>query len=886
MICDPGDDVTISTNGRCINTGPVNPVFAGVDTTCVIFCDTIAGIEYCDTTLIISVVPPLTDEIVLVTVPNSVHNICLTLNELNLGFTYDTAYFCHNVSTTETVEEFLLGSDSCISVATAANPTNFLEKICLVTCHDVMADTVWDTTYIIIAMPPPVNTIKTIVRAGVTDTLCIDSVLQLGGGYESASICEDAANLNEDIIANNNGDSCLRIHPVNGFYGVDTTCLAYCYDFDGTILCDTTYVITIVPPETDTTVTPIAYSGQTEICLNTELEWGSGFANNTFCQTSPNLTTNFTNGGLCLQVEPAPGYVGVDTLCVYHCYDSIGMTMCDTTVLIIAVSPLNESKHIIIPYEGMTTVCVDTLLQWGSNADAVNICKDAVGLTETIVTQSSSQCLQISGASQFAGIDTTCIAHCYDTAGIQICDTTTIIVAVTPPNDAATFAVPPGETKTYCFDGVLQFGDHHGAPVLLDSTTNVSAEWIVMNGDSCLEISVPAGLLGLDTLVTEHCYVFDGQVICDTTTVVIVSQPIKDTMDVIISPNQFETVCVDPDLLQLGTGYNAAAKCADVPEITNFLSGSCLGIFVPLGHLGLVHTCIAHSYTIGGQTIWDTTIIRVITPPPMDAKFISMEAGSTRVECVENQLQLGGNYDFVEICNPSPHITATVVESNGDSCVQIIPDTCFTGSESFCVAHCYNLSGYILCDTTILNVNVTVEKIKPTAICKDTTVVLAEGTMDTITAQDLAGDSYDACGIASIASNDSIFSTADIGDNMVTLTVTDVNNNISTCISTVTVELENTCVDTLFIDSMPITEGEYTAIEAIIAEGQVAAPDSVVFKAGNCILLDAGFSVELGAEFETIMVPCMPPGSSSPENTPAQNKEVIVTEKHFNSDFK
>jgi len=54
--------------------------------------------------------------------------------------------------------------------------------------------------------------------------------------------------------------------------------------------------------------------------------------------------------------------------------------------------------------------------------------------------------------------------------------------------------------------------------------------------------------------------------------------------------------------------------------------------------------------------------------------------------------------------------------------------------------------------------------------------------------------SSDACGIASLALDNSGFGCADVGANTVTLTVTDNNTNSSTCTATVTVE-DNVAAD-------------------------------------------------------------------------------------------
>ncbi len=84
---------------------------------------------------------------------------------------------------------------------------------------------------------------------------------------------------------------------------------------------------------------------------------------------------------------------------------------------------------------------------------------------------------------------------------------------------------------------------------------------------------------------------------------------------------------------------------------------------------------------------------------------------------------------------------------------------------------------------------VTVEdNIAPIAVCQDITVQLDAAGMATITGADVDGGSSDACGIASLTTDISMFDCSNIGANAVILTITDNNGNTSTCTSTVTVE--------------------------------------------------------------------------------------------------
>ena len=92
-------------------------------------------------------------------------------------------------------------------------------------------------------------------------------------------------------------------------------------------------------------------------------------------------------------------------------------------------------------------------------------------------------------------------------------------------------------------------------------------------------------------------------------------------------------------------------------------------------------------------------------------------------------------------------------------------------------------------NTSTCTATVTVEdNIAPVALCQDVTVQLDASGAGSITTGDIDNGSNDACGIASLALDNTSFDCSNVGANTVTLTVTDVNGNVSTCTATVTVE--------------------------------------------------------------------------------------------------
>ncbi len=81
----------------------------------------------------------------------------------------------------------------------------------------------------------------------------------------------------------------------------------------------------------------------------------------------------------------------------------------------------------------------------------------------------------------------------------------------------------------------------------------------------------------------------------------------------------------------------------------------------------------------------------------------------------------------------------------------------------------------------------------PTAVCDaQVSVVLGGDGTGVLTPQRIDDGSTDACGIATLALDITMFDCDDVGDNLVTLTVTDNNGNFSTCTSVVNVIDKNT----------------------------------------------------------------------------------------------
>lgn len=91
-------------------------------------------------------------------------------------------------------------------------------------------------------------------------------------------------------------------------------------------------------------------------------------------------------------------------------------------------------------------------------------------------------------------------------------------------------------------------------------------------------------------------------------------------------------------------------------------------------------------------------------------------------------------------------------------------------------------------DSTTATVTI-VDVTLPTANCvAPFSIQLDENGLASITEQDINNNSTDNCGIQSISIDKTNFTSADVGEQVVTLTVTDITGNMNTCSTTVTVE--------------------------------------------------------------------------------------------------
>lgn len=109
--------------------------------------------------------------------------------------------------------------------------------------------------------------------------------------------------------------------------------------------------------------------------------------------------------------------------------------------------------------------------------------------------------------------------------------------------------------------------------------------------------------------------------------------------------------------------------------------------------------------------------------------------------------------------------------------------------------------------TTLPQTVIVNDSTPPTVVCQNLTVQLDANGLATITAAQIDNGSIDSCGLMSLFVSQDTFTSADLGQNMVSLIATDVNGNQDSCMAMVTVIGANApvavCQDvTLYLDSL------------------------------------------------------------------------------------
>lgn len=150
------------------------------------------------------------------------------------------------------------------------------------------------------------------------------------------------------------------------------------------------------------------------------------------------------------------------------------------------------------------------------------------------------------------------------------------------------------------------------------------------------------------------------------------------------------------------------------------------------------------------------------------------------------------------------------------------------------------------------------DTIKPVAICNNIATDIPECGNLNLTIGQIDGGSKDTCGLLSITIDKSIFTCADIGNNIVTLIATDVNGNAAACTSDVALtDPNNYCIiDTIDIANTINQTITHCGSNTVILKGILASGSHATIRAPR-VKISSTFEVADNATLDIINENCL-----------------------------
>ena len=682
VIC-PGTDSTTQVNtltGVTLSCGPkfgthgINPVtgcitytagtnFVGVDTICMVVCDSIAGV--CDTTLIPITIVPVRDTL-YETIPEG-DSVTLCPPAITVVDVFDTVVFnCGPTNGTPSYDPITRCVKYVPNSSFSGNDT-----LCFVVCD---TNGVCDTTTLIITVDPVTDTVPVTTMEDIPFTLCPPVLSGITPRGAMSSACGPV----HGTITYDTVTGCATYKPDTNYVGFDTVCVVTCDTISGN--CDTTVLTITVTPVRDTTPVVIPEDSSFVICPGTD----STTQVNTLTGVTLSCGPKFGTHGIdpvtgCITYTAGTNFVGVDTICMVVC-DSIA-GMCDTTLIPITIVPVRD------------TIINDSLeidSSWTLCPPAITV----VDVLDTIIFNCGPNngtpsynpltgCVTYTPTVGYAGPDTLCFVVC-DTNGV--CDTTTLFIEVLLDIDTVPVVIPEDSTITLCppvttrrrtiADVDTVCGPSYGT-VILDTITG------------CVTYKPDTNYIGYDTV----CIVTtDSLGRTDTTIITITIIPVRDTVTLKIGEDT--TLVINPPTTtgfrNLGTvavSYGPRFGTAVPNPVTGSVSYKPDTNFVGKDTLVVI--------TADTDGFSDTTTFVICVIPVRDTLYYSMPADSTLVICRPTTTAVDSLGGATILCAPS-HGTAT---TGPLGCLTYTGDSTYAGNDTLCIQIC-DTAG--VCDTTTI----------------------------------------------------------------------------------------------------------------------------------------------------------------------------------------
>lgn len=572
FVCDNPDNGTISTPNVNLASNPhivcvtytPNTNFNGTDSFCIIVCDNGNPI-LCDTSIVTIIVTPVND-------PPVANNDFYSTNEdtpLNIGapgvqsndYDPDGTTLTSTIVTGTSNGSVVLNPNGSFTYTPNANfngTDTFVYAIC---DAGIPLPSLCDTAIVVITVNPvndppfvPDTTVTTPEDTPIT--VCIPITDGDVGQQYIATICGTPANglITFGPIVNNGAvppTVCVTYTPNSNFNGIDSLCITVC-DNGIPFLCDNSIIKIIVTPVNDP---PVAvddnYTTPEDEPLNVP---GPGVLGNDNDPDGTTLTATIvsttTNGSLTLNPNgsftyiPNPNFNGTDTFVYSACDAGIPLpSLCDTAVVIITVTPVNDPPE--IPDTTVTTCedCpIDVCIPFTDNDSLdlhffTSLCPGVNGsVTGTTINQAlNTLCFTYTPYLNVTGSDTVCFIVC-DNGNPTLCDTTTITILITPVNDppyADTIYVVTYENQPVGVNVASATGDPEGNPLSYSYYGVIPGGGTYgITGNGAIVVYPNPGFTGTFTIPYSVCDLspYPINVLCDSAAIIVTVLPAGDTL--------------------------------------------------------------------------------------------------------------------------------------------------------------------------------------------------------------------------------------------------------------------------------------------------------------------------------------------------------------------
>ncbi|MBP6312679.1 MAG: tandem-95 repeat protein, partial [Flavobacteriales bacterium] len=566
---------TATVNGDGTITYVPGLNFNGSDSIIYVICDT--GIPLpaiCDTAVVFITVTPINDA------PVITDNGGIPIDTLNVSTLVDVPILiCFNVTDVE--------GDALDASSTLNGPTNGSMSgvndgdTCVTYTPDpgfVGTDTVTvvicdqfngcDTVVVVITVlsnqPPvivdengtPIDTLAITTPEDQPIIICLNAIDPDGDAVDVTGATFGP--LNGTLTGLNDNDTCFTYIPNANYNGPDTVTIQVC---DGLGACDVITIIIDITPVNDPPLATddiVSTNEDTAIIVDVINNDNDAIDGSPLDPTSvtviggPQDGTATVNGDGTITYVPGPNFNGSDSLIYVICDTGIPLpAICDTAVVYITVTPVNDPPYVEIGGNVVDTVYANTMLN-----TSIIICLnafdpegDAVDVTAVIVNPTNGT------ATNFADGDT-CFTYTPDpgyvggdTLVITVCDNLnagdTIVVIINVTDNLPPFAVDDTASVngggSVVIDNEGNDSDPEGDPFTTTVATAGNGT-VVINGDGTLTYTPSPTFCGTDTISYTIC---DDNGACDTAIILVTVNCPPVAVDDSVSTFEDTSVIID-----------------------------------------------------------------------------------------------------------------------------------------------------------------------------------------------------------------------------------------------------------------------------------------------------------------------------------------------------